>query len=127
MKRTELPFSLAKKPRTFNQKVYDIVRQIPCGKVLSYGNIARLTGSFRASRAVGYAVAALNAPPLPYHRVVYKDGALSPAFMEKGKNRQYTLLKKEGVTFTQGKRVCMKKHEWNANGIAVTLFEKYGL
>lgn len=127
MNRTEKDTFPAEKPHTFNQKVYDIVRQIPRGKVLSYGKIARLTGSFRASRAVGYAVAAPNAPRLPYHRVVYKDGSLSAAFMQRGNNRQYALLKAEGVAFTRDKRVHMKKHEWDAGGITRALFKKYGL
>ena len=119
------PFSAA--PRAgFNQKVYNVVRRIPRGRVLSYGSVARLVGNPRASRAVGYA--AVSAPAeLPYHRVVYKDGSLSPAFMEKGKNRQYALLKAEGVAFTRDGRVKMDKYEWNARGVAAELFKKYGL
>lgn len=118
---------MAPKTPTFNARVYDIVRLIPCGKVLSYGKIARLTGNPRASRAVGYAVASPYAPKLPYHRVVYKDGSLSPAFIVKGQNRQYTLLKQENVSFTKDRRVQMKKHEWRADGVSLKLFNKYGL
>lgn len=114
-------------PRTFNQKVYEAVALIPRGKVLSYGKIARLAGNPRASRAVGYAVAGPYAPRLPYHRVVYKDGSLSPAFLVKGKNRQHTLLKQEGVAFTKDGRVHMQKHEWRADGVSLKLFNKYGL
>lgn len=97
---------------SFNQAVYAIVKQIPRGCVLSYGAIAKMLGKPWCSRAVGYAVAAVNAPEAPYHRVVYKDGSLSPAFMLGPENRQYGLLKKEGVTFTRDGRVNMKKHLW---------------
>lgn len=118
---------MAPKTPTFNARVYDIVRLIPRGKVLSYGKIAQLAGNPRASRAVGYAVASPYAPNLPYHRVVYKDGSLSPAFIVKGQNRQYTLLKQENVSFTKDRRVQMQKHEWRAGGVSLKLFNKYGL
>lgn len=112
---------------TFNDRVYDVIRLIPRGKVLSYGRVARLAGNPRASRAVGYAAASPYAPRLPYHRVVYKDGSLSPAFLVKGKNRQHALLKEEGVLFTKDQRVKMNKHEWRADGVSLKLFNKYGL
>ncbi len=119
--------SAARPHGTFNQKVYDIIRLIPRGKVLSYGKIARLAGNARASRAVGYAAASPYGPKLPYHRVMYKDGSLSGAFLVRGKNRQETLLRAEGISFTRDKRVNMKKHEWAAAGVSVKLFHKYGL
>lgn len=100
--------------KTFNQYVYEIVAKIPYGHVMSYGQIARLIGNPRASRAVGYA---LNGAPhtLPCHRVVFKNGALSPAFIQSGKNVQYTLLRAEHVTFTKNKCVKMDKHLWYPN------------
>lgn len=65
---------------SFNDRVYEIVRQIPEGKVLSYGQVACMAGSWRASRAVGYA---LHRNPyqgkVPCHRVVFQDGRLVKA------------------------------------------------
>lgn len=100
-------------PKTFNTLVYTIVSHIPCGYVLSYGDIAVLCGNTHASRAVGYAMAACP-PEIPAHRVVFKDGTLSKAFFVKGKNRQYSLLRAEKVRFTKDKKVNMAKHRWES-------------
>lgn len=100
--------------KTFNEYVYEIVSKIPHGYVLSYGQIARLIGNPRASRAVGFA---LNVAPygIPCHRVVFKNGALSPSFIKSGRQIQYLLLRAEKVTFTKGKHVKMDKHTWHPN------------
>ena len=106
--------------KTFNERVYEIVKQIPYGKVMSYVQIASLAGSPRASRAVGYALAAL--PPhsdLPCHRVVFKDGALSIVFFRNGINEQYDMLKKENITFGRGKKVKMNKHQWDIENLEI--------
>lgn len=97
--------------KTFNQYVYEIVFKIPYGHVMSYGQIARHIGNPRTSRAVGYA---MNCAPnnLPCHRVVFKNGGLSDAFIQSGKHRQYELLRFEGVTFNKNRCVKMEKHTW---------------
>lgn len=110
----------------FNQRVYEIVKQIPSGCVLSYGHIAALAGNHRASRAVGYAMNGCNDPCVPCHRVVFKDGSLSRAFIVKGVNRQYVLLKAEKVSFTKDRRVKMEKHLWQAANPELEAFLKYG-
>ncbi|HWR42334.1 MGMT family protein [Sporomusa sp.] len=98
----------------FNDKVYEFVRQIPEGKVASYGQIAFMTGTWRASRAVGYA---LHRNPyqgkVPCHRVVFKDGRLATGFVFGGKDVQRQLLEAEGVEFTEDGRVDMNKCCWN--------------
>jgi methylated-DNA-protein-cysteine methyltransferase-like protein len=97
----------------FYHKVYAIVSKIPKGKVVSYGQVASWAGSWRASRAVGYA---LFRPPqelgLPCHRVVYRDGALAGDAVF-GAGVQRRLLEKEGVGFTPDGRVDMRKHAWD--------------
>jgi methylated-DNA-protein-cysteine methyltransferase-like protein len=94
---------------SFNQKVFAIVRKIPKGRVLNYGRVAALAGNTRAARAVGYALSA-SPQDVPAHRVLFKDGSLSAAFLKNGKNRQYALLKAEKISFTKDKRVKMQKH-----------------
>ncbi len=91
--------------------IYEQVARIPCGKVASYGQIARLVGNPRLSRVVGYA---LKAAPegLPCHRVVTKEGGLSDAFSPLGKETHRMLLEMEGVTFTPDGRVEMEKYFW---------------
>lgn len=98
----------------FFDKVYQIVKQIPRGKVTTYGTIAKLLGNPRMSRQVGWA---LHVNPEPYvtpcHRVVNRDGKLSGAFAFGGKNVQHDLLVEEGVEFIDDDTVNLAKHGWN--------------
>lgn len=99
---------------TFEQ-IYDIIQQIPYGKVASYGQIAELAGNRRWSRVVGYALHAVpSGSEMPCHRVVTKDGRVSTAFgmTDTGdRSRQMELLEKEGVKFIDG-HVDMKNYQW---------------
>lgn len=96
------------------EKIYEQVRRIPRGKVATYGQIALLAGNPRWSRVVGYA---LHVNPdnnsIPCHRVVTKDGRLSPAFAFGGENMQRELLIGEGVSFIDSSTVDMQKSMWN--------------
>ncbi len=95
------------------ERIYDIVKLIPRGKVASYGQIAALAGNPRLSRVVGYALH-VNPDPdgIPCYRVVRKDGGLSEAFAFGGINVQRELLAKDGVEFTDDGRVVMEKYRW---------------
>jgi methylated-DNA-protein-cysteine methyltransferase-like protein len=109
-----------KKIKNFNSRVYEIVMRIPRGKVMYYGQISRLAGNPRASRAVGYALHGNPDPEnIPCHRVVFKDGALTPAFVFGGTDRQYKLLKAEKVAFTKEKKVKMDIHNWQPEEIKI--------
>ena len=92
--------------------IYDVVKQIPYGKVAIYGQIAFLAGNPRWSRVVGYALH-VNPDPdnIPCYRVVNRFGEPSSAFAFGGVNRQIELLENEGITFVDG-RVDMNKHIW---------------
>lgn len=94
------------------EAIYDIVRQIPKGCVTTYGTVAALVGNPRLSRVVGYAMQACDDPSVPCHRVLYRDGALSPAFIENGINRQKTLLKEENVPFLLNGKVDLSHCLW---------------
>ena len=91
---------------TFSEIVYEVVKQIPYGRVSSYGKIAALAGNKRMARQVGWALHVNPLPEIiPCYRVVFKDGALSPAFAFGGENVQKALLEKEGVKFDKKGRV----------------------
>lgn len=83
---------------SFYDKVYEQVCKIPKGKVATYGQIALMCGSPKASRAVGYALH-FNPRPgvIPCHRVVNRFGGLAPAFAFGGIEVQASLLRAEGV------------------------------
>ncbi|MDR1700614.1 MAG: MGMT family protein [Lachnoclostridium sp.] len=100
------------KKNTFT-RIYDIVREIPYGRVATYGQVAELAGNRRLSRVVGYALH-VNPDPdsIPCHRVVNRFGEVSKAFAFGGSNRQIELLEAEGVVFFD-KKVDMKNFWWN--------------
>ncbi|MBR2967050.1 MAG: MGMT family protein [Clostridia bacterium] len=96
----------------FFEKVYQVVKQIPKGKVATYGQIARLCGNAKMARQVGWALH-VNPQPfvIPCHRVVTKQGQLAPAFAFGGEDAQRRALESEGICFVDG-LVDMQKHLW---------------
>lgn len=96
----------------FFQRVYRAAARIPCGRVATYGLLAFLAGSPRASRIVGCAMACAPAG-LPCHRVVYKNGALSPAHAFGGPGVQRRLLEQEGIPFLPDGRVDLSLCLWD--------------
>lgn len=98
----------------FFQTVYTVVCEIPRGCVASYGQIARMCGNPRASRAVGYALH-VNPQPgvIPCHRVVNREGRLAPAFAFGGADAQRQLLEQEGVAVDKSGCVDMAKYCWS--------------
>ena len=99
---------------TVFERIYEIVKQIPEGKVATYGMIAQLAGNPRWARVVGYALH-VNPEPgvIPCHRVVNRMGELSAAFAFGGENRQKMLLEQESVSFSEDNRVNLKQYLWN--------------
>ena len=90
----------------FFQTVYAIVRQVPPGRVISYGQIARIIGNPRMARQVGWAMHALRPEDrVPWHRVVKQNGEILDALNAQGENWQRTLLEDEGVAFDEQGRV----------------------
>lgn len=99
-------------PNTFPQRVYRLVSKIPEGKISTYGQLAMLAGSPRASRIVGAAM--YRAPAgLPCHRVIYSSGALCCDRAFGGKEVQRQMLEREGVPFLPDGRVDLKKCLWD--------------
>ena len=92
---------------TFFDKVYDVVRQIPAGRVTSYGAIAAYLGTKGSSRMVGYAMNAAGTafPPVPAHRVVNRQGLLTGKHHFGSENLMEELLQNEGVRVDDDKVV----------------------
>jgi methylated-DNA-protein-cysteine methyltransferase related protein len=105
----------------YNARVWDIVRQIPAGKVATYGQIAAMvplqgekaSGSYAhwGARWVGGAMAACPAD-VPWHRVINSQGKISLRSVT-GQSEQRCLLESEGVVFDSRDRVDLKKYGWN--------------
>ena len=97
--------------QSFFDAVYEAVKQIPLGKVATYGDIARAVGAPRSARQVGWALHNNPSPiEIPCHRVVFADGRLSKAFAFGGEQVQRQLLESEGVEITQDNKVDLKKY-----------------
>lgn len=93
------------------ERIYDVVRAIPKGKVTTYGKVALLAGNPRWARVVGYALH-VNPEPgvIPCHRVVNREGKMAPAFAFGGEDRQRQLLEAEGIVFEPDGTVDLSKY-----------------
>lgn len=91
------------------EKIYNVVKTIPRGKVATYGQVAFLAGNPHLSQVVGYALHSNPDPEnIPCHRVVNRFGEVSKAFVFGGENRQRALLEKEGIVFNDEGKVDLK-------------------
>ena len=96
---------------TFKDKVYKLVKKIPRGKVATYGQIAKLAGRPKATRAVGVLLKHNPYPDVPCHRVVGAKGELVGYSRGEGVKSKKQILKNEGVFFKKG-RVDLGKSSW---------------
>ena len=102
----------------FSDRVFEVVRRIPRGKVATYGQVGRLIGAPRSARYVGYALRANPEPgaevnSIPCHRVVFKDGGLCKGFAFGGPEVQREMLEAEGVAFADDAHVDMGACLWD--------------
>ena len=102
----------------FSNRVFGIVRQVPLGKVTTYGQVAALMGRPQSGRYVGFALRNNPEPycdgkGIPCHRVLFKDGSLVPGFAFGGPEVQRSLLEAEGVAFRDNMHVDLEAHLWD--------------
>ncbi|MDV7186786.1 MGMT family protein [Lutibacter sp. TH_r2] len=104
------------KNENFFQKVYAIAKQIPYGRVTSYGAIAKHIGAARSSRMVGWAMnASHNMEDIPAHRVVNRKGILTGKHHFEGTNLMQQLLENEGIIVKDLQIQNFKEVFWNPN------------
>ena len=90
-------------------RIYEVVKRIPKGRVATYGQVALAAGNPRWARVVGYALHSNPDPTtIPCYRVVNRDGRVSDAFVFGGANIQVELLKADGVEFLDDRHVDLK-------------------
>ena len=93
------------------EKIYEVVKSIPKGKVATYGQVALLAGNPRWARVVGYALHVNHEPGIiPCHRVVNREGKVAPSFAFGGENVQRQLLESEGIVFESDGRIDLGKY-----------------
>ena len=98
----------------FFDRVYEVVKKIPYGRVTNYGSIAKYLGSAKSSRAVGYAMnASHNIADVPAHRVVNKVGLLTGKHHFFGSNLMRDLLESEGVEIIDNQVIQFDSLYWD--------------
>ncbi|MFW9874881.1 MAG: MGMT family protein [Candidatus Thorarchaeota archaeon] len=104
-------------PSNFTETVINIIKNIPRGKVLTYGFIAKLAGNPRAARQVSWILHSSSKKyNLPWHRVISSNGKLSLTLIE-DKQQQKKLLELEGVEFFGDYKINLKKYFWDIKSI----------
>lgn len=93
--------------KDFYERVYEVVRQIPHGRVTSYGAIAKFLGSGRSARLVGYAMNLSHKvePKVPAHRVVNRNGLLTGKMHFETPNQMKELLESEGIFISKDDQI----------------------
>ncbi len=114
-KLTMTPVSGSSRSESFFELVYDVVRQIPKGRVTSYGAIAAALGARSSSRMVGWAMnnAHIIKPKVPAHRVVNRQGLLTGKMHFAHPDQMQELLEKEGIKVTNDKVQDFEKMFWD--------------
>ena len=106
---------MPKNPKNDNffERVYAVARQIPYGKVTSYGAIAKVLGTARSARMVGWAMNAChNMEDVPAHRVVNRKGLLTGKHHFDGTNLMQQLLESEGIVVVNNQIMDLEKVYW---------------
>jgi methylated-DNA-protein-cysteine methyltransferase-like protein len=105
---------------SFFERVYEIARKIPEGKVTSYGAIAKCLGSAQSARMVGWAMnASHNYDDIPAHRVVNRKGLLTGKHHFDGTNLMQQLLENEGIKVVDNQIIDFESHFWEPNTLSV--------
>tara|TARA_B110000261_G_scaffold156707_1_gene190923 strand:- start:3 stop:329 length:327 start_codon:yes stop_codon:yes gene_type:complete len=97
----------------FFDKCYEVVRQIPFGRVTSYGAIARYLGAAKSARMVGYAMTASHNKDVPAHRVVNRKGLLTGKHHFEGTNLMQQLLESEGIQVKESQIIDFESVFWD--------------
>lgn len=102
--------------KKYRQKVYEIVNEIPVGRVMTYGQIAAILGEGYTPRTIGYVMHAADTENVPWQRVINSQGACSTGRMTVPINLQQSILESEGVKFDAKGRCDLKIYQWSPEG-----------
>ena len=102
--------------KSYREKVYKIVREIPAGRVMTYGQIASILGEGYTARTVGYVMHAADSENVPWQRVINSQGKCSTAKLFLPYNVQQKMLEDEGVVFNEKGKCDLEKYQWFPEG-----------
>lgn len=102
--------------KKYRERVYEIVRRIPRGRVMTYGQIAGILGEGYTPRTVGYVMHAAEKEDVPWQRVINSQGKCSTGRLTIPVNLQQTMLEQEGVEFDARGKCDLGEYEWWPEG-----------
>jgi methylated-DNA-protein-cysteine methyltransferase-like protein len=95
----------------YNERVFEIVRRIPAGRVMTYGQLAERLGEGYTARTVGFVMNKAD-ESVPWHRVINAQGACSTGRVLLPMNKQQRMLEAEGVEFNARERCDLGRYRW---------------
>jgi methylated-DNA-protein-cysteine methyltransferase-like protein len=107
------PNSKPKPDRQYRERVYEIVRRIPRGRIMTYGQIACMLGEGYTPRTVGFVMHGADESNTPWHRVINSQGRCSTARVVLPSDKQQRMLEREGVRFDTTGRCNLETFIWN--------------
>lgn len=111
----------------YRERVYEIVREIPSGKVMTYGQIAEILGVGYTPRTVGFVMHGADTNNVPWQRVINSKGACSTGKMTIPVNLQQKMLEDEGVVFNEKGCCDLKEYLWLPEGFELETDEQPSL
>ena len=100
----------------YRERVYEIVRKIPDGRVMTYGQIAEILGEGYTPRTIGSVMHAADTEKIPWQRVINSQGACSTGKLTMPINIQQKILEDEGIEFNEKGRCDLKIYLWSPDG-----------
>jgi methylated-DNA-protein-cysteine methyltransferase-like protein len=107
-----LPARAIEETPGYRERVYEIVRRIPAGSVMTYGQIAELLGEGYTARTVGFAMHSADEETTPWHRVINAQGGCSTGRVVLPHDKQQRMLEAEGVEFNARGRCELGRYRW---------------
>lgn len=102
--------------KKYRERVYSLVRDIPAGKVMTYGQIAIVLGEGYTARTVGYVMHGADSESVPWQRVINSQGKCSTGRLTIPIGLQQELLKAEGIRFNAAGKCDLSKVQWSPPG-----------
>ena len=96
----------------YRERVYEIVRRIPAGRVMTYGQIAEILGEGYTPRTVGFVMHAADEEKIPWQRVINSQGACSTGRIILPPDKQQRMLEAEGIIFDARGRCDLGRYRW---------------
>lgn len=113
--------------KSYRERVYELVKLIPSGRVMTYGQIANILGEGYTPRTVGFVMHGADTENVPWQRVINSQGKCSTGKMTIPVNLQQSMLEQEGVVFDGKGRCDLSKYLWHPEGVEEIDDVQFGL